>query len=74
MIKSLKIFFYDVELAFFLSVKLTLQAFNSQLKKPIFENFVVIEMLKTSTPSLSRTISITTLIATTAELISLNSS
>lgn len=45
--KSPKIFFYDVGLAAFLSgITEPYQLFNSPLKGPLFENMVVMEMLK----------------------------
>lgn len=47
LIKSPKIFFYDVGLAAFLSgINEPYQLFNSPLKGPLFENLVVMEMLK----------------------------
>jgi len=47
LIKSPKIFFYDVGLAAFLSgINESYQLFNSPLKGPLFENMVVMEMLK----------------------------
>jgi predicted AAA+ superfamily ATPase len=47
LIKSPKIFFYDVGLAAFLSgITEPYQLYNSPLKGPLFENMVVMEMLK----------------------------